>query len=100
MRKAISKPNFNMKLPLKIKNLNEVEKIKEKCQDEVKHQDGLNENHSISTRNLVNEIDIIKKDLNKNLISEKIRRESVTHTATVISKYGHNLPETLKILYK
>ena len=42
----------------------------------------------------------MKKDLNKNLISEKIRRESVTHTANVIAKYGHNLPETLKILYK
>ena len=31
MRKALSKPNFNKKIPLKIKNLNEVEKIKEKC---------------------------------------------------------------------
>ena len=43
---------------------------------------------------------MIKKDLNKNLISEKIKRETILKTSNVIAKYGHNLPETLKILYK
>jgi hypothetical protein len=81
------KPNYNRKIPIIKKNLDVVQKIKDKCQDTVAYDAGANT--SISTRNLVNDIDITKMDINGHLISEKIKRESVVHTSNVIAKYGH-----------